>query len=153
VPTEDCRREGRGAQLFDLRREGGDGEDHHAVRAHWSPAEMTTNLEGAWMDAICQIGCIVCFLFEDAPNTPGCPHHLLTNGGRRRGDLDTICLCDPGHHQNSPTAKKISRHPNKARFEEAYGTEEQLLARSRKMVEQLFGLYVGVDIDAVHRSG
>jgi hypothetical protein len=81
---------------------------------------------------------------------PAPPAHRWRPAAR---DLDTICLCDPGHHQNSPTAKKISRHPNKARFEEAYGTEEQLLARSRKMVEQLFGLYVGVDIDAVHRNG
>jgi hypothetical protein len=111
-----------------------------------------TNLERAWMDAITQLGCIVCFLFENAPGTPGCPHHLLTDGGRRIGHLDTICLCDPGHHQNSPTPRKVSRHPNKARFELAYGTEESLLAKSRKLVEERFGLFIGHDIDAIHRK-
>jgi hypothetical protein len=113
---------------------------------------VTTNLERAWMDAITQIGCIVCLLFERVPGAPGCPHHLLTDGGRRRGHLDTICLCDPGHHQNSPTPAKVSRHPNKARFEKAYGTEESLLERSRRIVEVRFNLFVGVDIDAVHHQ-
>lgn len=112
---------------------------------------MTTKLERAWMDAITQIGCIVCALFEKAPGTPGAVHHLK-EGGRRTSHLDTICLCDPGHHQNSPTPAKISRHPNKARFEKAYGTEEDLLAMSRVMVEKRFGLFIGVDIDAVHHK-
>lgn len=114
---------------------------------------MATKAERAWMDAITQIGCIVCWLFENAPGTPGAVHHLK-DGGRRISHLDTICLCDPGHHQNSPTPAKISRHPDKARFEQAYGTEESLLARSRLLVEQRFGLYIGVDIDAVnHKLG
>lgn len=98
---------------------------------------MTTNLERAWMDAITQIGCIVCFLFERAPGTPGAVHHLK-RGGRRIGHLDSICLCDPGHHQNGG-AQKISRHPFKARFEQAYGTEESLLSKSRQIVERRFG--------------
>jgi hypothetical protein len=101
---------------------------------------VTTKAESAWMDAITQIGCIVCLLFFSAPGTPGCPHHLLTKGGRRRGHLYTICLCDPGHHQKSPTPSKISRHPNKARFEKAYGSEDSLLAKSRELVAQRFGL-------------
>lgn len=114
---------------------------------------MTTKAEKEWMDCIVQIGCLVCLLFENAPETPGCPHHLLTDGGRRRGHLDTICLCDPGHHQNAPAGTgKISRHPNKARFEQAYGTEEELLVKSRKLVEIRFGLFIGVDIDSVHHK-
>jgi hypothetical protein len=104
------------------------------------------------MDAITQIGCIVCLIFARARNTPGCPHHLLTDGGRRRGHLGTICLCDPGHHQNSPTPLKISRHPNKARFEAAYGTEESLLERSRRIVAVRFDIHIGVDIDAIHHA-
>jgi len=111
---------------------------------------VTTNLERAWMDAITQLGCIVCLLFENAPGTPGAVHHLL-RGGRRIGHLDTICLCDPGHHQNSPTPAKVSRHPSKAAFEKRYATEDYLLRRTRQIVEQRFGLYVGVDIDAIYR--
>lgn len=106
------------------------------------------------MDAITQIGCIVCLVHFNAPATPGCPHHMLDEGGRRIGHLATICLCDPGHHQNGGD-KKISRHPNKARFEQAYGSEESLLSRSRAIVEVRFGLtfpevLAGVDIDRIH---
>lgn len=94
---------------------------------------MTTVAERVWMDRITQIGCIVCWL-QGYPKTPGAVHHLL-RGGRRIGHLDTICLCDPGHHQNAPAGSgKISRHPNKARFEEAYGPEERLLEKSRELV-------------------
>lgn len=152
MQAEDHRGEGRGAQLLDVRCEGRDREGHHAVRAH-RPATrgegVTTKLERAWMDAITQIGCIVCLVFERAAGTPGAVHHLL-RGGRRIGHLDTICLCDPGHHQRSPIPAKISRHPDKARFEQAYGTEALLLEKSRRIVELRFGLLVGVDIDAVH---
>jgi len=112
---------------------------------------VTTNLEREWMEAITQIGCIVCLLFENAPGTPGAVHHLL-RGGRRIGHLDTICLCDPGHHQKSPTLAKVSRHPNKALFERTYADEEKLLARSRRIVEERYGLFLGVDIDAIHRK-
>lgn len=93
---------------------------------------MTTLAERAWMDDISQIGCIVCLLFENAPGTPGAVHHLLS-GGRRIGHLDTICLCDPGHHQKG-TVRKVSRHPNKARFEAAYGSEVRLLEKTRELV-------------------
>ena len=99
-----------------------------------------TLLEKRWMDAITQLGCIVCLLFFAAPRTPGAVHHLLS-GGRRIGHLHTICLCDPGHHQNGK-APKISRHPNRERFERAYGTEADLLAKSRELVAAHFGLRV-----------
>lgn len=85
------------------------------------------------MDAITGLGCIVCRLFHHA-DTPGVPHHILS-GGRRKGHLWTICLCDPGHHQGSPTKDKISRHPDKARFETAYGTELELLEKTRELVQ------------------
>lgn len=101
-----------------------------------------TLLERRWMDAITQIGCVVCLLFFKAPGTPGAVHHLL-RGGRRIGHLDTICLCDPGHHQNG-APPKISRHPYWSRFEQAYGTEESLLEKSRELVAKRFGLKVVV---------
>lgn len=86
------------------------------------------------MHAITEIGCVVCLLFYCAPRTPGAVHHLL-RGGRRIGHLSTICLCDPGHHQNAP-AGKISRHPNKSAFEQAYGSEETLLKKTRELVQR-----------------
>ncbi len=88
--------------------------------------------EKAWMDAITALGCIAC-LIDGHPGTPGAVHHLL-RGGQRIGHLHTICLCDPGHHQNGGPLK-VSRHPYKARFEERYGSEASLLERSRKLVK------------------
>lgn len=88
------------------------------------------------MDAIVQIGCIVCYL-GGFPRTPGVVHHLL-RAGRRIGHKATICLCDPGHHQNPPQGSgKIARHPTRVRFEAAYGTEAILLDRTRKLVERM----------------
>lgn len=92
---------------------------------------MATKAERRWMDAIRQIGCIVCHL-QGHPGTPAIVHHILKNG-RRQSHLKTIPLCDPGHHQNG-TGGKISRHPNKARFEAAYGTEDYLLQKTKELV-------------------
>lgn len=90
------------------------------------------------MDAICGLGCIACIVSKGVFRTPGVPHHLLTDGGRRIGHLSTICLCDPGHHQNPPAGSgKVARHPNKARFEAAYGSEEFLLGKTRGLVGDL----------------
>lgn len=94
---------------------------------------MASKAEREWMSRIVEIGCIACYVMG-YPGTPGAVHHLL-RGGRRIGHLATICLCDPGHHQKSPTPEKISRHPFKARFEKAYGTEEELLAKTRELVK------------------
>lgn len=88
-----------------------------------------TKQEAAWMDAITALGCIAC-LIDGFPGTPGAVHHLL-RGGLRIGHLHSICLCDPGHHQNGAPLGKVSRHPWKARFEERYGTEEELLALTK----------------------
>jgi hypothetical protein len=81
--------------------------------------------EQAWMDKARAFGCVVCFL-QTGLRTPAAIHHILS-GGRRMGHLYTLPLCDPGHHQASPTPEKISRHPHKARFEAAYGSELDLL--------------------------
>lgn len=93
---------------------------------------MATKAEKKWMDAITQIGCIVCHNMG-YPKTPGVIHHILKNG-RRQSHKETICLCEPGHHQSGNGVDKISRHPYKSRFEAAYGTEQQLLEQTRRMV-------------------
>lgn len=93
-----------------------------------------TVAESAWMDAITALGCIAC-LQDGHPDTPGAVHHLLS-GGRRMGHLFTICLCDPGHHQNGQQFGKVSRHPHKARFEAQYGTEMELLDLTQQLVHR-----------------
>ncbi len=82
--------------------------------------------EQAWMGFVAGFGCVVCWI-QHHVKTPCAVHHIV-EGGRRVGHMFTIGLCDPGHHQNSPTPLKISRHPNKKRFEVAYGTEYELHA-------------------------
>lgn len=82
--------------------------------------------ERAWMGFIADFGCVVCWLQKNV-KTPCAVHHIV-EGGRRKGHMWTIGLCDPGHHQNTPTIEKISRHPNKKQFETAYGTEYELHA-------------------------
>jgi hypothetical protein len=94
-----------------------------------------TIAEDNWMTAITELGCVCCWL-QGHPRTPAAVHHILTNG-KRTSHLNTIPLCDPGHHQNSRTPEKISRHPNKARFEAAYGTEAYLLEATDQLVEQM----------------
>jgi hypothetical protein len=91
-----------------------------------------TVAERAWMDAITNLGCIAC-LIEGRERVPGAVHHIL-RGGHRIGHMHTICLCDPGHHQNGKAMGLISRHPWKAQFEARYGTEAELLELTKKIV-------------------
>lgn len=83
--------------------------------------------EKRWMANVAAFGCIVCHL-QGRGYVPCAVHHIV-EGGRRVGHLFTIGLCDPGHHQNTPDRSEISRHPNKARFVAAYGTEYELRER------------------------
>lgn len=92
-----------------------------------------TAAEKAWMDGITALGCIAC-LVDGHPGTPGAVHHILS-GGRRMGHMHTICLCDPGHHQQGQQFGKVSRHPFKARFEDQYGTESDLLDLTQQLVD------------------
>lgn len=91
-----------------------------------------TVAERAWMDAITNLGCIAC-LIEGRERVPGAVHHIL-RGGHRIGHLHTICLCQPGHHMDGAHLGMVSRHPWKARFEAIYGSEDELLALTRKIV-------------------
>lgn len=104
------------------------------------PGKRTpTVAEKRWMDAITAIGCIACRI-DGRPGVPGAVHHLL-RGGLRIGHLHTICLCDPGHHKDGGPMGLVSRHPWKARFEARYGTEEELLELSRRLVgEEVYGV-------------
>lgn len=88
------------------------------------------------MDAITQLGCIVCRQ-QGRGFVPGAVHHLL-EGGRRKGHLYTICLCDPGHHKGAPWGSgEVSRHPSKARFEARYGTEDSLWKLTQGLVREV----------------
>lgn len=94
------------------------------------PGKRTPTVEERlWMEAIVRYGCIACRIDGILPR-PTAVHHIV-QGGRRLGHLFTLGLCDPGHHQNGAQLGMVSRHPWKARFENRYGLELDLLQRLR----------------------
>jgi hypothetical protein len=92
--------------------------------------------------AFSSIGCIVSYLYKDAPGTPHDVHHL-TQGGRRHGDLYTIPL-SPWYHRGVPnegvSQKKMtelygpSLAKNKKAFVKEFGSESFLLDRVNELL-------------------
>ena len=79
------------------------------------------------MSAIAELGCIVCL--DLGHKTPAALHHIE---GRTKPDahLSTIPLC--ARHHQIPGEGYVSRHGDgKARFEAEYGTELELLEKTR----------------------
>ena len=83
------------------------------------------------MDKVQQLGCIVC-ANRGLPDVPAEIHH--TRGKTvKDAHLYVIPLC-PSHHRYGGHTEPISRHPYKKRFEDAYGTEAELLKQVRKII-------------------
>jgi hypothetical protein len=92
------------------------------------PGKRTpTALEADWIIKAVAFGCVACWL-DGTPSRPTAYHHIV-DGNRRLGHLFGFGLCDPGHHQHGQQFGLVSRHPWKARFEQRYGSEFDLLAR------------------------
>lgn len=86
-----------------------------------------------WIQAISDLGCIVC-LNEMGFRTPPDIHHIIRNGNRV-DDFHTIPLC-PTHHRMGVNNKfAVSRHPWKREFERRYGTEENLFKQVKELIE------------------
>ena len=96
---------------------------------HWTKADIERR------DKVLQLGCIVCLLHYDAPHTPCEIHHI---DGKTRDDAHqrTLGLCHGHHRAGQGTEPFISRHPYKARWEAAYGTEEFLLDVTDRAIEK-----------------
>lgn len=89
--------------------------------------------EKLWLSRICELGCIVCLDDMDV-YSPGMPHHM--DGKTKEGaHLKTICLCHMRHQSGKDNLECVSRHPYKARFEARYGTEQELLEKTRDRLE------------------
>jgi len=90
-----------------------------------------TKDERAWLDAISDLGCIVCILFNYCWS-PASPHHIdgkTKPGAHRR----TIPLC--GRHHQIPGEGYISRHGHgRSLFEAEYGTEDHLLEQTERIL-------------------
>jgi hypothetical protein len=94
-----------------------------------------TKAEKEWMDAICQLGCVVCNIFLHV-HSPAEPHHLK---GRVKPGCHflTIPLC-PRHHRN-PGKDYVSRADGKKLFERTYMPEVKLLEQTKLLVEEQKG--------------
>jgi hypothetical protein len=90
--------------------------------------------EQAWMDDICTF-CVVCRVYGMG-DRPAEVHHLK-DGDRRMGHLMSIGLCYEHHRGGAGEGPFISRHPYRARFERAYGTELDLLELTKGYVALL----------------
>jgi len=88
-----------------------------------------TKAETKWIESIVEYGCVVCR--NEGKHTPPQVHHI--NGSKKEGcHFDTIPLCYYHHQGHNDDSAYTSRHPFKARFEERYGTDLELLAQIRE---------------------
>ena len=87
------------------------------------------------MEAIREIGCVACIVADriqpfTVPAEHTAIHHI--DGQRKPGaHFFTIPLC-PGCHQHNDDA----RHINKKIFVETYGTEKELLEKTKEILAQ-----------------
>lgn len=87
--------------------------------------------EKDYMDKVQQLGCIVC-ANRGFPDVPAEIHH--TRGKTvKDAHLYVLPLC-PSHHRFGGHIEPISRHPYKKRFEDAYGTEAELLTKVQEIL-------------------
>jgi hypothetical protein len=93
---------------------------------------VTTKAERMWMDDATRLGCIVCRLHRGVYMT-AMIHHIL-RGGRRIDHLHTLPLCYAHHSAGVRTAEFVSRHPWHREFERRYGTEYELLEKTRELI-------------------
>lgn len=93
---------------------------------------MTPKERKQRFNAISELGCCVC-VREGLGPTPPEVHHVLTGrAGFRKADDDmTIGLC-PYHHRQGPNGQAV--HAGKRSFEEAHGSELELLAWTDKRI-------------------
>jgi len=87
--------------------------------------------EASHMADVQELGCIVCRKmygqFRDAEI-----HHLVD---KKRDHFRVLPLCMEHHRGGKDSGDFISRHPYKARFEKAYGSEQSLLDLVKERLE------------------
>ena len=89
-----------------------------------------TKSQKAFQDRVRALGCIVCY--GKGVDSPAEIHHLL-RGGRRIGEDSVIGLCVPHHRGGLNTEEVVSRHPWRLAWESRYGTEAELLAKTKEL--------------------
>ena len=92
--------------------------------------------EKRYMNRVGSLGCIVCLL--NGIETDATIHHC---DGRTKKDahFKILPLCGAHHQIACPVGSWATRHPpgrnaGRAAFEEAYGTEEELMAKVEELL-------------------
>ena len=89
-----------------------------------------TKAEKAFWDKLASIGCIACLqdgIFNDYVSI----HHI--DGRTKPGcHMKVLALCGPHHQTGGESAPAI--HPYKARFEEKYGSQIELLNKAKELI-------------------
>ena len=89
-----------------------------------------TAKEKLFHDELAQFGCIACHI-EGRINTHVSIHHV--NGRTKVGaHMQVLPLCGP-HHQDQGQGV-IAVHPWKARFEEKYGNQYDLIEKCKELI-------------------
>ena len=102
-----------------------------------------TKDEKRYMADAASLGCIACRLSWYG-HTPAELHHPRSGQGmsQRASNMNVIPLC-PQHHRGTMHPQVASIHMDKARFEALFGTEAELVGRTRADVEELRSNIVG----------
>ena len=92
-----------------------------------------TKAEKQHWDKVAQLGCIACI--KDGYRNPLVSIHHIDGRTKKGAHMKVLPLC-AGHHQDGTGNDKnmIAVHPYKARFEAAYGKQEDLLAKVMKII-------------------
>ena len=93
---------------------------------------MVSKNEKKHYEKLAQLGCIVCKQYDI--ETPAEIHHI-EGKTKANSHFKVLPLCFE-HHRIGNRFRPISRHPYKKRFEEAYGTEEELLEQVNKLLDE-----------------
>lgn len=118
---------------------------HGSVRATGKPRQkslktkqrpVTPEEKAMWDRLATEIGCVACMKHGQF-NTHVSIHHV--DGRTKPGCHQLVLpLCAPHHQQHdADPAHRVAVHPNKARFEKLYGTQEELMALCAELLEKL----------------
>ena len=99
-------------------------------------AEMITKTERAHWNLVAELGCLPCAK-DGFLNTYVSIHHC--DGRTKPGaHMKVLALC-AGHHQkgtNINAPHMIAIHPDKRRFQEMYGTQQELMLKTNLLLKK-----------------
>jgi hypothetical protein len=90
--------------------------------------------ERRWMDAVGELGCIACKKL--GMYQPRVSIHHIEGRTKEGAHFKTLPLCYLHHQGGDSTGQYVSVHPWKRRFEEMFGTQEELLAECQILVKE-----------------